>query len=308
MPFLQKLLVSFAAALLTILTGYVPAIQAQDIFDVDISLNMEQISSESDYQYISDLEHELTEYIENATWTDDRFQEFESVRMRMQIIINDVEDSQFSANLVVTSHRPIYNTMQLTPLMLINDSNWTFEYNRGQNLIHDENRFDDLTSVIDYYAYIVLGFDYDSFSPLGGDRFFRRAERIVDLAQTSGASGWGGSGSSSRRTRYHLVNNLMSQNFEPLREAIYQYHRHGLDQFISSTEVARENALEAFEMMDQARRNTSDNYPFDIIFDTKYREFTAFFMDANTNMRIEAYNLLTDIDRGNDSEYDKLQQ
>lgn len=286
---------------------FVTSKSAAQVFDVDVSLNMDQISSESDYQYIADLESELEDYIEDGQWTDDRFQDFERITMRMQIIINSVEDSEFSANLVVTSNRPIYNTMQLSPVVLINDSNWSFEYNRGQNLIHDENRHDDLTSVIDYYAYMVLGFDYDTYSPLGGNRFFRRAERIVDLAESSGATGWGGSGGSSRRTRYHLVNYMTSQNYEPLREAMYVYHRRGLDKFIEDTEEARENALEAFEMIDEARRNTSDNYAFDIIMDNKYREFTNFFIDASSDIRISAYNILRDIDRSNDDEYEKLQ-
>ncbi len=304
---ISKTCTAIVTVLVFVTVGFISQANAQ-IVDVEVSVNTEQISSESDYLYVTDLEHELTEYIENANWTDDNFQDFESIRMRMQIVINDVDNGHYSANLVVTSHRPIFNTMQLSPLMIINDTNWNFDYNRGQNLIFDQNRYDNLTSVIDYYTYLVLGFDYDSFSPLGGTPFLRRAERIVDLAQTSGASGWGGSGSSSRRTRYHLINNLLNPNYEPLRMAVYRYHRHGLDQFIASTEEARENALEAFELIDEARRNTTDNYPFDIIFDTKYREFTAFFIDATPEMRVEAYNLLTDIDRGNDSEYEKLQQ
>ncbi len=276
------------------------------IFDVDVSLNKDQISSDSEYDYVSDLEHEIEEYVKDARWTDDSFQDFERVTMRMQIVINSVDDARFDANLVVTSNRPIFNTMQLSPVVLINDSNWSFEYNRGQNLIYDENRHDDLTSVIDYYANMVLGFDYDTFSPLGGSRFFRRAERIVDLAESSGASGWGGSGS-SRRTRHHLVNHMLNSNYEPLRKAMYVYHRQGLDKFIESPEEARENALEAFELIDEARRNTSDNYAFDIIMDNKYREFTNFFIDASSDVRLDAYNILTDIDRSNDSEYQKLQ-
>lgn len=275
------------------------------VFDVQVEVNKSALGGSDVVDDADQLGPLIREYMENTQWTDDRFEPHERIQVNMQVILNAVEDREFRATLVISSRRPIYNSMQVTQLLLHNDRNWRFELDRNHTLRHDENRFDEIASMLDYYAYLILGIDYDTFSELGGTRFYRRAQSIVDLAQGQGGTGWSASG--SERNRYQLVNLLLDPGFEPLREAYYLYHRHGLDRFTTDTEQAWQNGLEALEKIHQARQQTTRNYPFDLIFNSKYREFTAFFMEADQQVRNQAYRLLTGMDQSHRSEYEKLQ-
>lgn len=276
------------------------------VFDVDVEVNYSQISSSSGLEHLDELEGLITNYLTGNTWTDKRFQEHERIRMNIVVNLNSAEGTQVSATIMVALERPIYNTMQITSLFVVSDNNWEFDFRRNRNLIQDEFQYDDIASILDYYAYMALAFDADSFSELGGQEYFNKARDVVETAQSAGAPGWASSGS-TRRNRYYLVNHFLNPSYEGLRKAIYQYHRHGLDLFTTSTDEARENVLNAFQMIRNAQRQTSDNYPFDLLFSTKYREFTAFFRDAQQEQRLQAYNLLLEMDRSHISEYDKLQ-
>lgn len=295
-----------ALILLLIIITFFPGRAMSQVFDVNIDVNTSQISTSSGLDYLDQLAPLIRDYLESVSWTDDRFQENERIRLNIQIVLNAVENDRFAATFVVQSERPIYGTMSVTPLAIINDNSWSFTFNRNQNIVHDEFQHDNIASMLDFYAYIILGFDYDSFSPLGGNPYFRKAQNIMEVAQASGASGWS-SGGTSRRNRYYLVNLMLNQNLEEFRKAFYQYHRQSLDRFVQNPERARENALEAFSMLRQAQRLTTDTYPFDILFTTKYREFTAMFIDADPQTRLQAYNILSELDTGHISEYDKLQ-
>ncbi len=281
-----------------------PAAMANQVFDVSVDVNTSQIST-TDYDYLDELGPLIKEYMETNSWTDDRFNEVERIQMNMQIVINSVEDRTFNASMVVSIERPIYNTVQVTPLLVIHDNSWTFDFGRGQNLLFDTYQYHDIASVLDFYAYLMMGFDYDTFSEKGGEDHFRTAQRIAELGQTSG-SGWSSTG--TRRSRVDLVGQLLNPNYEGFRIALYRYHRHGLDLFTQDPEQSRENILEAFELIHQSQRRTSERYLFDLLFSAKHREFRAVFMDAEVDRRLEAYNILTTIDDSRISEYERLQR
>lgn len=280
------------------------AVMANQVFDVSVNVNTSQITT-TDYDHLDNLGPLIEEYLESSSWTDDRFQENERIQMNIQIVINSVDDRNFNASMVISTERPIYNTMQVTPLLVINDDSWNFEFSRGQNLRFDTYQYHDIASVMDFYAYLFLGLDYDTFSEKGGEEFYRSAQRIADMGQTSG-SGW--SSSSSRQSRHDIVSQLRNPNFESFRVALYRYHRLGLDLFTQNPEESRQNILESFELIEQAQRRTSTRYLFDLLFSAKHREFRAIFMDADTDLRLEAYNILTSMDESRMSEYERLQQ
>ncbi len=270
-----------------------------------VDVNTSQISS-SDYDYLDQLTPLIREYINDTRWTEDTFMEDERIEVDIRITLMDVDSGgNFDANIVVQSSRPIYNTVTKTPLIIINDTNWRFNFTRNRNIMRDDNQYDDIASVIDFYMFIVLAYDYDSFEELGGSPHLRRAEHIVNVAQSSGASGWSSVG--TRRNRNGLITQLTNPNYEGIRRAIYKYHRLGLDQFTINTDRARENIFEALELLRDTRRQTTERYLFDLLFSAKYREFTAAFLDADLDLRLEAYNLLVDMDNSHVSEYDKLQ-
>lgn len=277
---------------------------AQEI-NANVSVDQSQLSSTS-LSYLDNLPGALETYINEYDWIDANFREEERIGVDMQITLLSVDENyNFEAQVVIRSRRPIYNTTQETALFLFNDEDWTFSYIPNRGLVHDKLQFDGLTSLIDYYAYIILGFDFDSFSPLGGTPYFQEAQNIVSLAQTTSSPGW--SRGSNRRNRAQLVTDLLNTNFEPFRRAIYQYHRRGLDVFLNDPEQGRQQVLEALGKIQESKRNTSNNLVFDIFFNAKYRELVSIFEDADPQVRLDAFNLLSEIDQSHLTEYRKLQ-
>lgn len=288
-----------------LMLGASPLWAQNQVFDVHVDVNTAQISASSGLDYLDQLAPLIRDYLREVSWTEDRFEEHERIRLTVQVILTAVEGNRFNATFVIQSERPIYNTMLVTPLIVISDNNWMFTFNRNQSIIHDPFQFDGIATMLDFYAYMILGFDYDSFSELGGQEFFRQAQSVLEVANSAGAAGWGSSGS-SRRTRFHLVNQMLNPNYEEFRKAFYQYHRQGLDRFVQNPDRARDNAIAAFQLLRQAQRQTTDTYAFDLLFATKYREFTAMFVDAEPGKRLEAFNLLSEMDNSHISEYEKL--
>jgi len=276
---------------------------AQEI-NADVTVDRSQISSTS-LGYLDNFPQQIEEYINQFEWTNANFNENERIKMSLQINLLSVEDYNFEAQIIVRSQRPIYNTTRNTVIFLFNDEEWNFEYTPNRTFLHDELQFDPLTSLLDFYVYTVLGYDSDTFEELGGTEYYQRAQNIVSLAQTTSAIGW--SRSSNQRNRAQLLSNLLQTNFEPFRAALYQYHRKGTDQFLNNPKQARNQILSALGKIQQAQRQTSSDLLFDTFFNAKYREITSIFKDAEPQIRLEAYNLLSNIDQGHLSEYQKLQ-
>lgn len=281
------------------------AVDAQEI-EASVELNTSQIST-SDYDYLNELKTLVERYINETRWTDDRYEEDERIEVNILINLINVDNAaNFDANIVVQLFRPIYNTIAKTPVLVINDSNWRFNFTRNRNILRDDNQYDDIASVLDFYMYVILGYDYDTFSELGGTPYFRKAEDILNVAQsTGGATGWTSMG--SRRSRNGLITQLRNPNYENFRRALYTYHRLGLDQFTINAERARQRIFESLELLRETRRQTAERYLFDLFFATKHAEFTAAFMDAELDKRLDVYNLLVDMDNSHISEYEKLQ-
>lgn len=283
-----------------------PALSLAQEFDCDVSINDRQISGTS-YDYVSELETALENYINGYRWTNDRYQDHERIRCSWQIVLTGVDDNfNYSAEIALTVRRPIYNTNQESLAILYSDNNWRFYYPQNKNLVHDELQFDDLTSFVDFYVYVILGYDYDSFSELGGTQYYSEAQSVFEIGQNSGSQGWGRS-IGAQRNRYGLINDITSPAYEDFRRAIYQYHRIGLDQFTTQPDEARNQVLEALELIRENKQLTNNNYLFDIFFSAKYTEIVAIFRDADVEMRTRAYNILSDVDPAHTSEYEKLQ-
>lgn len=283
-----------------------PAYLTAQEFNCSVSVNERQISSSS-YDYVTELEEDLENYINESTWTDDRYEDFERIICNIQIVLTSVDSNfNYTAETIFSVRRPIYNTSRLSSIIVLSDNNWVFNYPRNKNLVKDELQFDDLTSFIDFYMNIILGFDYDSFSELGGSTYFSRAQNIFELGQNTGTQGWGRS-IGAQRNRYGLINSLNSPSYSDFRRAYYFYHRLGLDQFTLDPELSRSEVLEALELMRDTKRVTGNNYIFDLFFSAKNSEIVALFGDADLETRLDAYQVLRDVDPANTSVYESLQ-
>ena len=278
---------------------------AQEL-NCQIRINTEQLEG-SAFDYVDELVPQLQNYINEHKWTEYEWEEEERIECQIQIILNSASsDFVYGAEAIFQAQRPVYNSTAKTTTLLINDDSWQFTYREGQNLIHDELQFEALTGFIDFFIYIILGYDFDSFAEQGGDPFFQRAQNILNLAQASSAVGWTRT-TNNRRNRNVLITDLNSNNYDALRSAYYRYHRLGLDQFVSKPDEARREILQSLKTISEAKRRTTNNYLFDLFFDTKAREIAAVFDNAETEIRLEAYNVLRETDQGHLSQYEGLQ-
>lgn len=287
----------FAACFMT-----VPA-SGQEL-DCRVQIDDSQLSGgDTDFSFLSNLEQKIQEYLSTRSWTDDQFLRHERISCSMQIVLLEaVSISEFRARLIVTTRRPIYGTSQSSIVARINDPEWRFEHTRGTSLQHDLERYGSLTSVLDFYAYLMLGYDYDTFSSLGGTEYFEQARAIADRAEGNGDPGWSSVGTTQNRVQ--LLSNLTDQRHEPLRRVYYEYHRKGLDRFVSETEAARQAVLGALETLRELNQQLSRSFALNLFFSTKYEELTALF--AGSGMESKAHALLVKMDPSHSSEYSKL--
>ena len=182
------------------------------------------------------------------------------------------------------------------------DRDWTFEYVSSQPIIYNENSFiDNLSSLLSYYALVIIGLDYDSFGKLRGEAYFNLAWRVVTNAQNSGYNGW--DQFNSIRNRYWLVENLLNAQMKPIREASYQYHLQGLDHFLETPEEARKMISESIQKIlkvNQVRPRSILTISF---LDAKTDELSQIFSKGDPSLRKRTYNMLVNIDATKRSDF-----
>lgn len=280
-----------------------PAPLAAQELNCTVRIDNTAISGTEQFAHIPQLKPLIEEYLNNRAWTDDRFRREERIKCDIEITMLTGSSSgldNFSAQLSIGAARPIYGTMQTTNVTQIADGNWRFTYEPNASLVYDPDRFDTLTSVLDFYAYLILGYDYDSFLPFGGTRLFESAREIVFLAPQGGA-GWT---IGSENTRGTLVTQLLDPRLSPLRQAYFDYHYRCLDHFVQDPTLAREAALDALTAIQAVINDISNQYVIDLFLATKNQEIVGIFEESSQASR--AYGILLDIDPSRSSIYDRL--
>lgn len=255
-----------------------------------------------------DMKINFEQFLNGRTWSTDQFQAFERIKGNMLVTISDMPQVGFyNATVQIQTVRPVYGTNYESMVLNFIDRNWSFEFLQSQPL--EFNRFsflNNISSLLAYYAYIALGFDYDSFSLRGGDAFFEIANNIVNNAQQSPRPGWQPN-PNDRRNRYWLINDIYTSSvFAPVREAIYLYHRKGLDLLLSDPEEAYKNITEAIRLVSEV--NTQQpNGIFTIAFiDAKGDEISKILKKAPMDIRTEAVGYLMKIDPNNARRYNDI--
>ncbi|MCP4458588.1 MAG: DUF4835 family protein [Cytophagales bacterium] len=250
----------------------------------------------SDPSIFDAMETDIAEFLNNRKWTNDDFQDDERINCNFLITVSSMPSiGVFEATVQVLSSRPIYGTEYETVLLNFADRDWSFPYVQSKPMQFNENSFkDNLSSLLAYYAYIILGMDYDSFSELGGGEFFQEAFKIVNNALQSNYPGWQQLG--SNRNRYWLVENLQNASLQPIRSAMYSYHRLGLDVFREEPDEARNviaKALQNIQLANRARPRSILTISF---MDAKATELANIYSAGSPTVRKKAYNILTSID------------
>jgi len=248
------------------------------------------------------------QFLNGRTWTSDEFRPEERIKGNLLITINQVPQiGVYSATVQVQVVRPVYGTNYETVVLNFIDRNWSFEYQESQPLEFNRVSFlNNISSLLSYYVYIALGMDYDSFELKGGNPYFEVANDIVNNAQQSGRVGWV-QNPNDRRSRYWLINDIyISTVYAPIREAIYLYHRKGMDQLATAPEEAYNSILGAIQLVAEANR-LQPNGIFTISFvDAKSDELVSILKNAPFDIREQAVPLLLEIDPNNARKYNEL--
>ncbi|MEQ8583823.1 MAG: DUF4835 family protein [Marinoscillum sp.] len=273
-----------------------------------VVVNAQQIQT-TERNIFSDMETSFTQFLNNRKWTDDEFSSEERINCNIILTMDPNESTpsagRWGASVQILSSRPVYNASYETVVFNFADRDWQFEYVQSQPLQFNENSFtSNITSLLAYYAYTIIGMDYDSFSELGGTRYFQIANQIVSNAQNSNYSGW--TQFNSVRNRYWLSENLMGSNFEPLRKAVYEYHLKGLDVFQEDPEAARNNILNGLKYIQTANRSRPRSILTITFLDAKAEELSQIFKDGNPTQKKESYEILSKLDPSKSDTFKKI--
>ncbi len=243
-----------------------------------ITVNSDQVG-QTNQQIFKTLERSLNDFVNKTKWTNRVYRENERVNARMFITVTQYESDRFEANIQIQSTRPVFNTTYESPVFNYKDNSFNFQYQEFQPLVYNPNNFDsNLVGVISYYVYIMLGLDADTFSLEGGNDFYRQAQNIVTQAQSSSYSGW--SQETGDRSRFELVDNLLSNSFREYRIAMYNYHRKGLDILADNNSTGKQliaGSLRLFETLISRRPNA---FLIQTFFDAKSEEIQNIFSDG----------------------------
>jgi hypothetical protein len=267
---MRKLLIPF----LFLLTCQL--LQAQEL-NCTITVNSDQVS-QTNQQIFKTLERSLNDFVNKNKWTNRAIKENERINAQMFITITNFDSNRFKGTLQIQSSRPVFNTSYETPIFNYKDNDFDFEYIEFQPLVFNENVYEsNLVSVISYYVYIILGLDADTFSLQGGNDYYRVAQKIVTQAQGSNAAGWS---QSTDRSRFELVDNLMSNTYREYRVAMYNYHRKGMDVMGDNNSTGKQviaGTMKLFETMIKRRPNA---FLIQTFFDAKSDEIQNIFSDG----------------------------
>ena len=254
------------------------------------------------------MKNSFEQFLNGRNWTDDEFRPAERIKGNLLITINDMPQvGMFTATVQVQTVRPVYGSNYESLIFNFADRNWTYEFIDSQPLEFNRNTFlNNISSLLAYYAYLVIGIDYDSFAPRGGEPFFEIASNIVSNAQQSPRPGWNQS-TTDRRNRYWLADQLYtSQVMVPIRDAYYLYHRKGMDLLKDRPEEAYANIVEAIKKV-TAANDAQPNSILPITFmDAKSDEISKVLRNAPMDIRKEAVPLLLKVDPNNSRKYNDL--
>ena len=267
-----------------------------------VIVNAQQVQT-TERAIFTEMETEFAQFLNTTKWTNDEFEEEEVINCNLVITISEMPSiGVFKASVQVLSSRPVYGTGYESVIMNFADRDWNFEYVQSQPLRFNENTFtSNITSMLAYYAYMIIGFDYDTFSELGGTPHFQNAFKIVNNAQQTNYSGW--QQFNSVRNRYWLVENVQNPQLEPIRQAIYTYHRQGLDIMLEDREQAEKNILDALSKVQRANRARPRSILTIAFMDSKSGELIQIFSESSLATRRQAYNLLSNIDPARTDDY-----
>ena len=298
---------SFAKLMLTLLLIAPLVLDGQEL-RCNVQINSQKIQG-TNRTIFQTLQTAIYEFMNNTAWTNHVYGFDE--RIECSIMLNITEQlgsDEFKGTLQVQSRRPVFNSSYNTTMINFQDNNLHFRYREFDKIEFSENsHLSNLSSILAFYAYIILGIDYDSFSMLGGTDYLLKAEKVVNNAQNAPERGWKAY-EGNRNNRYWMIENLLNSKYRPLREVLYRYHRLGLDRMSDKAVEGRAEIAECMATLQKVYREKPDPYLFalQLFFDAKSDELVNIFSESFPSEKARVVNILTEIDNANAGKYQKI--
>ena len=290
------------------LLGGVLCIHGQEL-RCTVTINSDQVQG-TNKEVFNTLKQSIEEFVNTSRWTNMTFQEKERIECSMLLVVKGIQDGVFDCEFTCQSRRPVFGTSYSSPTLNFKDDDFVFTYQEYDRLDYQQSMFTtNLTALLAYYCYLIIGHDMDSFSKLGGTPYFQTCENIVTAAQSASLDnaemvGW--KAFESNRNRYALINNLMDEAFKKYRIYYYDYHRHGLDEMVTNVANARARIAKDIKALKEAYNARPATYVVNAFLDAKSDELVNIFKKGTSEEKKMVYDLLMDIDPTRQGTYDDI--
>lgn len=292
MEFKGKILRSVALGMAILASSQVSQTYGQEL-QCNVEVNTSAI--EGTYKGVFEtLQQSIAEYFNENKWGNAQFMANEKIDCRFFLTVKEYSDDRIKGDIQVQLSRPVYNSTYTTTLLNFKDTKVEFDYREGDQLIRNDNSWDsNLTGILDFYAYLFLALDFDSFSPLGGQQYFDKAQAVVQMAQSSGEIGW--RAFEDTKNRSAVLSSYTDNNTSGIRDMNYQYHRRGLDEMSTSPDKGRGVITESLTAIEKVYDNAPMSVALSMFRDAKLDELVNIYSKANATERETVYKLLQPI-------------
>ena len=282
--------------------------EAQEL-QVKININSSQVEG-SDKSVFENLQQTLEQWMNDRQWTELQFQKNERISCSFNITVNkyDKGNNRFECTAMIQANRPVYNSAYTSTLYNNKDGEFNFDFAQFDQLNFNEEMIDNqLTALMAYYAYLIIGLDLDSFGPLAGTEVLQRCMNLTNNAQDLGFTGW--KAFEDSRNRFALINDYLDEAMKPFRQMQYDYYRKGLDEMANNAERGRTNVSEALELLKQAHQDKPLSLLPQIWTDYKRDELANIYKGKGTQKEKEAvYDLLFNINAAQSNSWEKIKE
>lgn len=270
-----------------------------------VQINSSQVQT-SDKAVFDQLQQDVFEFMNSRKWTNYNFQQNERIECSILINVSAWDNIEnFTATIQVQSRRPVFNSSYFTVMLNHLDKDFTFKYMTGQPIEYIENTFTtNLASVLAFYAYFIIGLDFDTFMPFGGTECYEKAQNIINSAQNAADKGW--KSYENQRNRYWMIENLLNASYTDMRTAIYQYHRLGLDAMADDISTGRQLVTDAMTNMQKVYRQRPGLFFISLFMTAKSDELVNIFTPAPPVEKMRIVSILKNLDPANSSKYNDI--
>ena len=280
----------FRGMILLVVLVLCPLFMRAQELNCSVEVNTDKIAG-TDKNVFTTLQSAITEYMNNTQWGNAQFLANERIECKLFLTVNSYEGTTMKCDLQVQSLRPVYNSSYTTTLINFKDTNVEFDYQENEPLIYSENTMEsNLTAILNFYAFLILAVDFDSFSPNGGDLYFEKANNVVTMAQSSGESGW--KAFEDNKNRSAVLSAFTDKATSPIRTLMYNYHRKGLDEMVLSPDKGKAVITESLGIL----KSIYDVAPMSVVLsmfkDAKLDELVNVYSKSNVSERQAVYELL----------------